>query len=446
MEQQKIQAFLAAHYPLIGVLIASFMVAVSMAIYTNWDAQVEFEAVGNVLTQGFPFLSSGLMINQPPLGFYLSVPMFVIFGLSYQNGVYLTTLFGLGSVVLVYVLGTVLYGRRTGLVAASLFGLVPWHVYVSRIFLIDNQYLFFSLLFLVVGLLAVKRDSNRMVLAAGLFFALAFLIKLFAIFALVTLTAFIFLNRKNSSFKLTKRKILLFLLPALISQVIWFGGLANQNFFGVYLASDLTHPELVVNPALTFLPIVFSMSAGWFMFLAGFFSVIVAFFFRKSLMSFLRLDVVCLTTIAVIMGLDMLLVFGFHLKVPYVSAVKYNYLALPFFCLLAASIIDKGSFLLHGIEDTKKSRYLKPVFVGAGSVLLLASLVESTLYLNTWVDYAWFGVNTSIYYPFNLYSGLLSSDIVNPIHFAALALMIASILLHFIVRFLTRLIKGLQQR
>ena len=153
---KSVRAFLGAHYPLIGVLLGSFLITASMGTYTNWDAQLEFEAASNVLTRGFPYLSTGLMINQPPLGFYTSAPVFGTLGLSYLNGVGLAAAFGLGCTALVYALGAVLYGKRTGLAAAALFGFVPWHVYMSRIFLIDNQCLFFSLLFLTVGVMAVR--------------------------------------------------------------------------------------------------------------------------------------------------------------------------------------------------------------------------------------------------------------------------------------------------
>jgi 4-amino-4-deoxy-L-arabinose transferase-like glycosyltransferase len=162
------------------------------------------------------------------------------------NGVAVTSAFGLGCVAAVYALGTVLYGKKTGLVAAALFGFIPWHVYLSRIFLIDNQCLFLSLLFLTVGIMAVKRNSEKLVAVAGVFFALAFLTKLFAVFALVPLALIILLNRKEIAFKLDARKILFFLLPTLFAQAVWFGGFANQNFFAVYLPSDFTHPVLVL--------------------------------------------------------------------------------------------------------------------------------------------------------------------------------------------------------
>jgi 4-amino-4-deoxy-L-arabinose transferase-like glycosyltransferase len=437
---QNTRALLAAHYPLIVVLLASFLAAASMAVYTNWDAQLEYEAAQNVITQGFPYLSSGLMINQPPLGFYLSAPAFAFFGLTYQTGIAVSTAFGLGCVALVYALGVVMYGRRTALVASAVFGIIPWHIYMSRIFLIDNQYLFFSLFCFVVGVVAVKRDSQRLILASGVLFAVAFLVKLFAVFVLVPLFAFAFFARRDG-FRLTWRKILLFLLPTVVLQAVWFGGFAHQHFFGVYLASDLTHPELVADPSPAFLPINMSMAAGWALFLAVFLSVALSLAYRQKLKVFLHLDAICLLTATFIMGLDMLLVFGFHLQVPYVSAVKYNYLTLPFFCLLAASVVDKAAPLIRGFNRKNLASYVAPALVATGLVLLFASLLESTLYLNSWVNYAWFGVSESVYYPFNLYSGLMDNAITTPLHWATLALMVTSLLLPFV----PRAIRGLQK-
>jgi 4-amino-4-deoxy-L-arabinose transferase-like glycosyltransferase len=337
VEIKSFSEFIGAHYQFIAVLIASFLIAVPMGTYTNWDSQLEYEAATNVFTREFPYVTTGLMINQPPLGFYTAASVFGVAGLSYLNGVGLVTGFGLGCVVLVYALGTMLYGKKTGLVAAALFGFVPWHVYLSRIFLIDNQYLFFSLLFLVIGILSVRRNSEKLVLAAGVVFALAFLTKLFAVFALIPIIVIIYLNRKEGDFKLTKKKVLIFVVPLLILQAIWFGIFANQNFWGVYFSSDFSHPVLIDNPNWAFLPITLVKGTGWFLFLALFLSLAIGFVYRQKLDRLIRLDAVCLGTIAVIAGLNLLLAFGFHLTVPYISVLKYNYLALPFFCLLAAS-------------------------------------------------------------------------------------------------------------
>jgi len=438
---KKLWAFLGAHYPLISVLLGSFLIAASMGTYTNWDAKLEFEAATNVLTRGFPIVTTGLMINQPPLGFYTAAPVFQIFGLTYQNGVGLVTAFGLGSVALVYALGTLLYGKRTGLVASAIFGLIPWHVYMSRIFLIDNQCLFLSLLFLFVGVLAVKRNSERLVLAAGAVFAVALLTKLFAVLMLVPLLLIYFKSRKYG-FKLSFRKVLFFILPPIVLQTIWFGGLANQNFFGVYFSSDFTHPVLIAEPSFAFLPIIFVKSAGWFLFLAVFFSLALSLSYRKQFEEFLRLDIVCLGTIATIMVIDMLLVFGFHLTVPYISAVKYNYAALPFFCLLAASIADKGILLLRTLKN-KKTPYLAALaLLGVGLTLLFGTLLESLLFLNTWTGFVAFGVDSVVYYGFELFSQAMDSGILFAMHYTGLVLVVGAMFLPSLYGMMKKIIVG----
>ncbi len=408
MNWKSFLALLKEHYQLSGVLIGAFLVALSTGTYTNWDAELEFEAATSVVTRGFPFVTNGLMINQPPLGFYLDAPVFHAFGLSYANGVGLATAFGLGAVVLVYALGSMLYGKRTGLVAAALFGIVPWHVYMSKIFLIDNQNLFFSLLFLAAGVLALRKNSQKLLAVAGVFFVVAFMTKLFAIFMLVPFLLIIFLQRKHLQLKINLRKVLIFLAPTFVLQAVWFGGFANQNFFGVYLASDITHPVLVANPSLLFLPIILVNSAGWFLFVAGLFSLALSVFYRKFFTKILWLDAVCVGTVAAIAGLNLFLVFGLNLTVPYVSVFKYDYLALPFYCLLAASLVAKSGLLLGSVDWKKKVHYVKSVLVGVELMLFLSSLLESTSFLTKWVGFVSFGVDSVTYYPFNIYSGAVN--------------------------------------
>src|SRR5665647_1471329 len=87
LELKSFRALLSEHYQLIGVLIASFIVLASMGTYTNWDAQTEFEAASSVVTRGFPYVTTGLMIDQPPFAFYMTAPIMQAFSLSYANGV-----------------------------------------------------------------------------------------------------------------------------------------------------------------------------------------------------------------------------------------------------------------------------------------------------------------------------------------------------------------------
>jgi len=150
------------------------IISVTMGPFHNGDTQLEYEAASGVIRWGMPYLKYyGDMINQPPLGFYIEALFFKIFGLSFDTGVALITLFGLGCTVLVYKIGKVLYGKTTGLLAAALFASTPWQLVLSRSFLIDVQCLFFSLLCLFVGIHAIRKDSKELFMVSGTLFAIA---------------------------------------------------------------------------------------------------------------------------------------------------------------------------------------------------------------------------------------------------------------------------------
>ena len=171
--------------PLCIILIGVALVASSLGPYQNWDTDLEFEAASNIVKIGNPYVESyGTAIDQPPLGFYIQALFFTFFGSS-VTGVTVVTFFGLGSVALMYLIGRELYGKSVGLIAAALLGLSPWHLVLSRSFLMDAQCLFFSLLCLLVGVLAIRKGSVKLTSVAGLVFAAAILTKFYAAFVLV---------------------------------------------------------------------------------------------------------------------------------------------------------------------------------------------------------------------------------------------------------------------
>lgn len=57
----------------------------------------------------------------------------------------IAVLFGMASIGLVYRIGAQLSSRRTGLAAAAALSLMPWHIYYSRLYLPQSQYLFLTL-------------------------------------------------------------------------------------------------------------------------------------------------------------------------------------------------------------------------------------------------------------------------------------------------------------
>ena len=145
MTVSRVRKLLIDNYSLLAILIGVALISVSIGPFGNADTEWEYEAALGVMRWGMPYASTfGNMINQPPLGFYIEAVFFTFFRASIGTGVVLVTLMGLGSIIALYKIGDVLYGKATGLAAVALFALSPWELVLSRAFLIDVQCLFLA--------------------------------------------------------------------------------------------------------------------------------------------------------------------------------------------------------------------------------------------------------------------------------------------------------------
>ena len=101
-------------------------------------------------------------------------------------------------------------------------------------------------------------------------------------------------------------------------------------------------------------------------------SLLISAFQRKLFRNHLVADLMCLAAIFVILGIDTFFALGLNYKAPFTGAVKYDYQSLPFFCLLAGSLLSKSKTLFATL---KKKLNLSWLFFGvafAGMLLFLA--------------------------------------------------------------------------
>lgn len=188
---QKNFAKASEYYPLLAILIGVALVATTIAPFHNIDTDLEFQTAQATIKWGMPYYPSyGQFLNQPPIGFYTEAAFFKVFGSNFDLGTGLITAFGLGATLFVYHIGKMWYGKRAGLLAAALFGFTPWQMILSRSFLIDAQCLLLSLIFLFVGMMAIRKNSFKLIIVSGLFFAAAFLTKFYALYSLIPLGLF----------------------------------------------------------------------------------------------------------------------------------------------------------------------------------------------------------------------------------------------------------------
>jgi hypothetical protein len=103
-------------------------------------------------------------------------------------------MFGIGTVVLTFGLGNLLYGRRAGLIAALIIALMPYDVIVSRQVLLDGPMTFFAALTLYLVARFASTRSNAWLYAAGAALGLAILSKETAVLLYGAICAFVALT------------------------------------------------------------------------------------------------------------------------------------------------------------------------------------------------------------------------------------------------------------
>ncbi len=397
--------FLREYYPLFAVLVGALLVSASIGPFNNIDTELEFSAALGVTKWGMPYILYGHVINQPPLAFYIAAPFLMAFGSSYDVGANLVTLIGLGCTILVYTLGKTLYGKPTAILAAAIFALTPWHLALSRCFQIDAQCLFFSLLCLLVGIYAIRKDSFKLFMVSGILFAIAFLTKFFAIFILVPLTLFYFHYRQVKLKRI--RVVVAYFLPLLLLAVLWYQVITGRGLISTTGVDDFKHPNPAsMVPSAFFIYNSLSTALGTFVMATAALSLIVSLAYRRCFAKLLPLDLICAITILVVGGINFFLGFILNLSAPYNNVIKYDYQFLPFFSLLAASLVGKFLSLVNSTKSKEKLDKLLLFVASIGIVMLTAALLINMNFVNyysTWDHWVFKGDLNSAYAFLNPY-------------------------------------------
>ena len=129
-----------------------------------------------------------------PLLFQALLSLPYRFGVVDVVGRLLAAAFGVGTVVLAYHLGKLLYGHRAGIVAMTLLAVMPYHVTVSRQVLLDAPMVFFATAALYALVRYCMHHGTRWLIAAGALMGLAMLAKETAIVLFGGIYCFFVLN------------------------------------------------------------------------------------------------------------------------------------------------------------------------------------------------------------------------------------------------------------
>ncbi|MEU0877983.1 glycosyltransferase family 39 protein [Lentzea sp. NPDC005914] len=234
------------------------------AVYAGQAASI---AGDDTLSSLFP------IFRAHPLLFQTLLSVGFLGGVSDLGARLLSVVFGLGTIVLVYLLGNRLYNREAGLVAASILAVMPYHVIVTRQVLLDGPQTFFAvLMFYCVTRYCIDRNGRWLHLAAAAI-GLAVLTKEIAVILLFAVVAFFLLRRE---IRVPSRTILLSAGVALVIVAAYpvsllFSGRTStgQNYLLWQLFRRANHSLAFygVEVLPSFGPAVLLLAAGGFWFL-----------------------------------------------------------------------------------------------------------------------------------------------------------------------------------
>src|SRR3990167_8120583 len=189
-----------------------------------WYAQIARNILKNKQPLTLSFNES-YYSDHPPFGFILMSISFLIFGVNEFAARFPSALSGLGSIILVYLLGSKLFNRTIGFGAALMMESSVWFVLRARSADLDTIFLFFFLLsFYCVTLI---KTNKLWIFAFSIAFSLTLLTKtLVGASILIPCFLYVIINRvKIPILSIIKATILFFLLIAL-----WF--IANVSEMG----------------------------------------------------------------------------------------------------------------------------------------------------------------------------------------------------------------------
>ena len=167
-------------YWLLLLLALPFFVALDDS--SLWDSNEAFYAQTprEMLEQGnwsVPSFNGKPRLNKPPLSYWVVAPFYGLFSPSVFWERFPMALLAYGSVLAVFLIGTILYDRQVALWAAGIFATTFRFLILSRRLLIDVLLLFCLLWAIAFFLSWVHSHKKYHFLLASLFFGLAFLTK-----------------------------------------------------------------------------------------------------------------------------------------------------------------------------------------------------------------------------------------------------------------------------
>lgn len=163
-------------------LLIFFIIGFVLRLINVLNAPTGIDASGHAL-QAIGFISSGKLTiwsQSTGLWHFLTDLSYKLFGLNDFGARFFVLVFGSLSIIMIFFVTKEMFGRKTGLIAAFLLAVSPFHI-SETIPEMDAMTLFFVLLGMFIFVRALKQNKKNLFLLAGIAIGTAMLVKLYSI-------------------------------------------------------------------------------------------------------------------------------------------------------------------------------------------------------------------------------------------------------------------------
>src|SRR3989338_5319375 len=194
----------------------------------------------------FPLLFKAFGEYKNPVFIYSLVPFVKLFGLSVGVIRFVAALYGIGTILLLFLIGSRLFSKKAGLLASFFLAISPWHLLFSRMSLEVITLPFFFLLGFYFLLGKTKKDY----VLSGVFFGISLYTYAAAkLFVPLFFFCYILIHKKemltNTFIRMHWKSALILLLIALPIYYLSFFGHGNERFMQVS-AISADHPGTTI--------------------------------------------------------------------------------------------------------------------------------------------------------------------------------------------------------
>jgi 4-amino-4-deoxy-L-arabinose transferase-like glycosyltransferase len=225
-----------------------------------------------------PRLKGAVYFEKPPLGYWATALSFRIFGENEFSSRLPVALSAWGCILLVYFMGTFLYGNGAGLYAAAVLTTALFHSAIGRINILDMQLAFFVSFAIWAGFRHVSGGSGtkKWIYLLYVFSALAFLTKglIGVVFPFAVITVWLFFSGQMKKVRLLFSPGGILLLLALSLPWLILVQAANQEFFRFFFIQEhflryTTAMHHRNEPFYYYIPVIIAGTMPWCAFLPG---------------------------------------------------------------------------------------------------------------------------------------------------------------------------------